>query len=146
MYRGWDNVSYSDLFIENGDIYITRHYNVERGGFLTAVSYYPELILIPKDWCNVIKNKVNYSINISMTYTDDYRFTALDYEKIDMIKLAYIKSNYSSDAMPLIENVHIEKVYGEYNGASVIMISDDFINYTDDYWTEVIGCLLTYDI
>lgn len=65
-----DNVTYTDLYVENGELYVTRNYQVTRN-FVgdTALSYYRELFLIPKEYKDVLDTELN--LNVTKCYLED---------------------------------------------------------------------------
>ena len=48
--EGLCDISYYDLFIENGQIYVTISYDDYQEEGDSVISYFHELILIPKEW------------------------------------------------------------------------------------------------
>lgn len=65
-----DNVTYTNLYVENGELYVTRNYEVTRN-FVgdSALSYYRELFLIPKQYKDALEDEL--SLNVTKRYLED---------------------------------------------------------------------------
>ncbi len=138
------NISFYDLFIENGEIYVTIFYNDYSTEGLQTISYYPELILIPKQWKDKINTKTNFKINYNFE-----NFNTMSYQKMLDFKFAYreqiLKKSFD-DYMD--REIYIVKAYGEYNNCFIACATFDRYFHDADVrtTTEIIeGIEISYN-
>lgn len=134
-----DDIIYTELFIENGEVYVTKHYKIDQLEGDSAVSYYSELILIPKTWVEKLDSPSNFKVNVNSKFK-----TLMTYESMIEFKNIYRASEYCPD-IQVYYDINILKAYGEYNGAQVVMATYDGAVYTEALWQETIdGVVIQY--
>lgn len=123
-----DDISYTELFIENGEIYVTRHYNSNQFVGDSALSNYYELILIPKAWTKILKLPSNFNVNINCKFK-----SLMSYKKMIEFKDTYReqKLNNIYDDM-MYREIYILDSYGEYNECLVATVTYDGYVHTDE--------------
>ena len=147
-----EHILYSDLFIENGKIYVTVNY-LRSGIGGEALSYYEDIILIPNEWVNSVLNlEINFNIK---NHPYGYSHNIMSYTLMNEFKEAYINQilNNQYDDM-LYREVSIVDAYGEYNGCLVATatytgyIHDDRIIYVTESFINNKGIQIDikYDI
>ena len=109
------NVSFNDLFIEGGNVYITKNYNINSSTSNSDNEVeFIEMILIQKSYSVQIKD--NYTVYYNYTYSDGYKYNLLSYEYLDYIKVAEKENKkYNSN----YEN--IKQAFGQYGEATAVM-------------------------
>lgn len=125
-----NDIFYYDLFIEKGKIYVTLSYNDYQDCGDAVMSYFKELILIPKEWEKKIYKKYNFEVNYNYEYNrlDIENKYILNYNKMKEFKETYKKQNGYS--------MQIKESYGEYNNCLIAAI--DYGNVLLDIQTITI--------
>lgn len=131
------NVMYYDLFIENGQIYVTKSFdNYENMGD-DVIAYFSELILIPKEWQQKLTLTSNFEINYNIEFNnvDIPNKYIMRYSKMQEFKTAYRKQilDQKYDDQQYRE-VYMLDVYGEYNDCLVSTVTYDGYVHTDEDW------------
>lgn len=128
------NVNYYDLFIENGQIYVTISYDDYQETGDAVVSGFHELILIPKEWKNEINKTSNYEINYNVEYNNSNikNKYIMRYSKMQEFKDAYRKQKLNNKYDDqLYREIYMLDVYGEYNNCLVSTVTYDGYVHTD---------------
>ena len=132
------DIEYNDLFIENGEIYVTLSYDLYKENGENIKSHFVDLILIPKEWKDIINYDNNYSINFNIEYNNEkydnyyvmtYR-TMIEFKNSIVNKLNNINPN----------EIFIIDAYGEFNGCLIVTYSYEGYVHEGEYIeiTEVV--------
>lgn len=138
------NVSYYDLFLEKGQIYVTKSFDDYEDIGDDVIAYFSELILIPKEWQEKLSKTSNFEINYNVEYNNSSikNQYIMRYSKMKEFKDAYRKQilNNKYDDKRYRE-VYMLDVYGEYNDCLVSTVTYDGYVHTDEDWTitEIYG-------
>ena len=138
------NVKYYDLFIENGQIYVTKSFDDYENMGDDVIAYFSELILIPKEWQQKLSLTSYFEINYNIEYNnvDIPNKYIMRYSKMQEFKTAYRKQilDQKYDDQQYRE-VYMLDVYGEYNDCLVSTVTYDGYVHTDEEWmiTESYG-------
>lgn len=116
------NVSFSNFFVVNKDLYYTCTYNCSStGAYDAAIVLYVDYFLVPKRFAN---NFVYNSYTIFKTYENsvftDKSFVYLEYHDIPYIINAYKKSPFYVDFGNY--DIIFRKTLGTYNKANVFLL------------------------
>lgn len=116
------NVSFSNFFVLNNDLYYTCTYNCSStGAYDAAIVLYVDYFLVPKRFAN---NFVYNSYTIFKTYENsvftDKSFIYIEYHDIPYIINAYKKSSFYVDFGNY--DVIFKKTLGTYNKANVLLL------------------------
>lgn len=137
-YMSIANITYSDLYLENSNLYITYNYDKEFPEviiqqYIPDVDFY-ELILIPKIWKEKINFHTLYPIKINKIYPNKEELF-LTYDVLDKIKNVYI--NESSDVV-FPNNLHVRGLY-QKDETAIFMITCDLYDYPAYIETKTYG-------
>ena len=131
------NVKYYDLFIENGQIYVTKSFDDYENMGDDVIAYFSELILIPKEWQQKLTLTSNFEINYNIEFNnvDIPNKYIMRYSKMQEFKTAYRKQildqKYDDQ---MYREVYMLDVYGEYNDCLVSTVTYDGYVHTDKDW------------
>ena len=145
------NVSYYDLFIENGEIYVTKSYDDYQEEGDSVISYFHELILIPKEWQQKLSKISNFEVNYNVEFNNSNKKNKyiMRYSKMQEFKDAFrnqiLNTKYDDQ---MYREIYMFDVYGEYGDCLVATVTWDGYVHTDVYnpLTETFGDIsITYD-
>ena len=132
--KSLSNVSYYDLFIENGQIYVTLSYNDYQEVEEETTKCFSELILIPKEWESKITKTSNYEINYNVVYNNlsIKNKYIMSYARKQEFKDAYRKQVlYKIFNDCKYREIYILDAYGEYNSCLVATVTYEGYVHTD---------------
>ena len=128
------NVSYYDLFIENGQIYVTKSYDDYENMGDDVIAHFSELILIPKEWQQKLSKTSNFEVNYNVEFNNSNKKNKyiMRYPKMQEFKDAYRKQvldkKYDDQ---MYREIYMLDVYGEYNDCLVATVTWDGYVHTD---------------
>ena len=128
------NVSYYDLFIENGQIYVTKSYDDYENMGDDVIAHFSELILIPKEWQQKISKTSNFEVNYNVEFNNSNKKNKyiMRYPKMQEFKDAFRKQvldkKYDDQ---MYREIYMLDVYGEYNDCLVATVTYDGYDHTD---------------
>ena len=146
------NVMYYDLFIENGQIYVTKSFdNYENMGD-DVIAYFSELILIPKEWQQKLSKTSNFAINYNVEFNNSNikNKYIMRYSKMSEFKGAFRNQilNIKYDDQ-MYREIYMFDVYGEYGDCLVATVTWDGYEHTDEALTVTDNfedVSITYDL
>ena len=149
--EGLCDISYYDLFIENGQIYVTISYDDYQEEGDSVISYFRELILIPKEWQQKLSKTSNFEVNYNVEFNNSNKKNKyiMRYSKMQEFKAAFrnqiLNTKYDDQ---MYREIYMFDVYGEYGDCLVATVKWDGYVHTDVYipLTETFGDIsITYD-
>lgn len=149
--EGLCDISYYDLFIENGQIYVTKSYDDYQEEGDSVISYFHELILIPKEWQQKLSKTSNFEVNYNVEFNNSNKKNKyiMRYPKMQEFKAAFrnqiLNTKYDDQ---MYREIYMFDVYGEYGDCLVATVKWDGYVHTDVYipLTETFGDIsITYD-
>ena len=149
--EGLSDVSYYDLFIESGQIYVTISYDDYQEEGDSVISYFRELILIPKEWQQKLSKTSNFEVNYNVEFNNSNKKNKyiMRYPKMQEFKAAFrnqiLNTKYDDQ---MYREIYMFDVYGEYGDCLVATVKWDGYVHTDVYipLTETFGDItITYD-
>ena len=149
--EGLCDISYYDLFIENGQIYVTISYDDYQEEGDSVISYFHELILIPREWQQKLYKTSNFEINYNVEFNNSNikNKYIMRYSKMQEFKDAFRNQilNIKYDDQ-MYRDIYMLDVYGEYNDCLVATVTWDNYVHTDVFMpmVETFGDItITYD-
>ena len=145
------DVSYYDLFIESGQIYVTISYDDYQEEGDSVISYFHELILIPKEWQQKLSKTSNFEVNYNVEFNNLNKKNKyiMRYPKMQEFKATFrnqiLNTKYDDQ---MYREIYMFDVYGEYGDCLVATVKWDDYVHTDVYipLTESFGDIsITYD-
>ena len=145
------NVSYYDLFIENGQIYVTISYDDYENMGDDVIAHFSELILIPKEWQQKLSKTSNFAINYNVEFNNSNikNKYIMRYSKMSEFKDAFrnqiLNTKYDDQ---MYREIYMFDVYGEYGDCLVATVTYDGYVHTDVFMpmVETFGDItITYD-
>lgn len=145
------DVSYYDLFIESGQIYVTISYDDYQEEGDSVISYFHELILIPKEWQQKLSKTSNFEVNYNVEFNNLNKKNKyiMRYPKMQEFKATFrnqiLNTKYDDQ---MYREIYMFDVYGEYGDCLVATVKWDGYVHTDVYipLTESFGDIsITYD-
>ena len=145
------NVSYYDLFIENGQIYVTISYDDYENMGDDVIAHFSELILIPKEWQRKLSKTSNFAINYNVEFNNSNikNKYIMRYSKMSEFKDAFrnqiLNTKYDDQ---MYREIYMFDVYGEYGDCLVATVTYDGYVHTDVFMpmVETFGDItITYD-
>ena len=145
------NVSYYDLFIENGQIYVTISYDDYENMGDDVIAHFSELILIPKEWQQKLSKTSNFAINYNVEFNNSNKKNKyiMRYSKMSEFKDAFrnqiLNTKYDDQ---MYRKIYMFDVYGEYGDCLVATVTYDGYVHTDVFMpmVETFGDItITYD-
>lgn len=149
--EGLCDISYYDLFIENGQIYVTKSYDDYQEEGDSVISYFHELILIPKEWQQKLSKTSNFEVNYNVEFNNSNikNKYIMRYPKMQEFKDAFrnqiLNTKYDDQ---MYREIYMFDVYGEYGDCLVATVTWDGYVHADVYipLTETFGDIsITYD-
>ena len=149
--EGLSDVSYYDLFIESGQIYVTISYDDYQEEGDSVISYFRELILIPKEWQQKLSKTSNFEVNYNVEFNNSNKKNKyiMRYPKMQEFKATFrnqiLITKYDDQ---MYREIYMFDVYGEYGDCLVATVKWDGYVHTDVYipLTETFGDIsITYD-
>jgi len=149
--KSLSDVSYYDLFIESGQIYVTISYDDYQEEGDSVISYFHELILIPKEWQQKLSKTSNFEVNYNVDFNNSNKKNKyiMRYPKMQEFKAAFrnqiLNTKYDDQ---MYREIYMFDVYGEYGDCLVATVTWDGYVHTDVYnpLTETFGDIsITYD-
>lgn len=149
--EGLCDISYYDLFIENGQIYVTISYDDYQEEGDSVISYFHELILIPKEWQQKLSKTNNFEVNYNVEFNNSNKKNKyiMRYPKMQEFKATFrnqvLNTKYDDQ---MYREIYMFDVYGEYGDCLVATVKWDGYVHTDVYipLTETFGDIsITYD-
>lgn len=132
--EGLCDISYYDLFIENGQIYVTISYDDYQEEGDSVISYFHELILIPKEWQQKLSKTSNFEVNYNVEFNNSNKKNKyiMRYPKMQEFKAAFrnqiLNTKYDDQ---MYREIYMFDVYGEYNDCLVVTVTWDNYVHTD---------------
>lgn len=149
--KSLSDVSYYDFFIESGQIYVTISYDDYQEEGDSVISYFHELILIPKEWQQKLSKTSNFEVNYNVEFNNLNKKNKyiMRYPKMQEFKAAFrnqiLNTKYDDQ---MYREIYMFDVYGEYGDCLVATVKWDGYVHTDVYipLTEIFGDIsITYD-
>ena len=146
------NVKYYDLFIENGQIYVTKSFDDYENMGDAVITHFSELILIPKEWQQKLSKTSNFAINYNVEFNNSNikNKYIMRYSKMNEFKGAFKNQilNIKYDDQ-MYREVYMFDVYGEYGDCLVATVTWDGYVHTDEALTVTDNfedVSITYDL
>jgi hypothetical protein len=146
------NVSYYDLFIEKGRIYVTISYDDYENMGDAVIAHFSELILIPKEWQQKLSKTSNFAINYNVEFNNSNikNKYIMRYSKMSEFKGAFRNQilNIKYDDQ-MYREIYMFDVYGEYGDCLVATVTWDGYVHTDEALTVTDNfedVSITYDL